>query len=34
MIKETGMPPETFPTQCLYSIDELLDEDFFPDNRP
>jgi hypothetical protein len=33
-IKETGMPPETFPTQCPYSIDQLLDEDFFPSNQP
>jgi hypothetical protein len=29
-IKETGMPPETFPDACPYAVHELLDEDFFP----
>jgi len=29
-IKETGMPPETFPNACPYAVDELLDEDFWP----
>lgn len=29
-IKETGMPPETFPNACPYAVNELLDEDFFP----
>ncbi len=29
-IKETGMPPETFPMACPYSVNELLDEDFLP----
>jgi len=31
-IKETGMPPETFPDACPYSVDQLLDEDFLPVN--
>ena len=29
-IKETEMPPETFPNACPYTVDELLDEDFLP----
>ena len=33
-IKETGMPPATFPMECPYSVDELLDEDFLPGEQP
>ncbi len=29
-IKETGMPPETFPDACPYTASELLNEDFLP----
>ena len=29
-IKETGMPPETFPGACPYTVGDLLDEDFLP----
>lgn len=32
-IKETGMPPETFPDACPYHVHDLLDEDFLPVNR-
>jgi hypothetical protein len=31
-IKETGMPPESFPETCPYSANEQLDEDFLPAN--
>ncbi|NCC32808.1 MAG: DUF29 domain-containing protein [Chloroflexia bacterium] len=29
-IKETGMPPQTFPDACPFTARELLDEDFLP----
>lgn len=32
-IKETAMPPETFPDACPYSVDQLLNEDFLPFNQ-
>jgi hypothetical protein len=28
--KETKLPISAFPTQCLYTQDQLLDEDFYP----
>ncbi|MBW4540491.1 MAG: DUF29 domain-containing protein [Myxacorys chilensis ATA2-1-KO14] len=28
---ETGLPPETFPQGCSYSISEVLDTNFFPE---
>lgn len=28
---ETGLPEERFPVACPYSIDQVLDEAFFPD---
>jgi hypothetical protein len=34
---ETGLPLAQFPARCPYSVEELLDEDFFPgaiDDRP
>ncbi len=31
---ETGLPPETFPTDCPYSIDQLLDNRFYPASDP
>ncbi|MFI3217624.1 MAG: DUF29 domain-containing protein [Methylococcales bacterium] len=30
--KETKLPISTFPTQCLYTQDQLLDENFYPDD--
>lgn len=27
---ETGLSEDTFPLQCLYTIDEYLNNDFFP----
>jgi hypothetical protein len=27
---ETGLSPETFPAQCPYTLEELLDSGFFP----
>ncbi len=29
-IKETKLPAITFPKECPYSIEQLLDEDFYP----
>jgi hypothetical protein len=29
-IKETKLPLVTFPKECPYSIDQLLDDDFYP----
>lgn len=29
-IRETGLPNTTFPVTCPYTIQELLDEDFYP----
>ena len=29
--KETGLPPDHFPSRCPYPPESLLDEDFFPD---
>jgi hypothetical protein len=31
-MKETNLPPETFPTTCPYSLEQLLAETFYPDN--
>lgn len=28
---ETGLPDEFFPTECPYSVDELLSRDFWPE---
>lgn len=28
--KETGLPSETFPTQCPYSQQQIFDDDFYP----
>jgi hypothetical protein len=30
-IRETQLSSETFPTSCPFSIDEILDENFFPE---
>lgn len=29
--KEARLPPETFPRQCPYQAEQLLDDDFYPD---
>lgn len=29
-VKETNLPPQTFPTSCPYSLTEILDNDFYP----
>lgn len=31
-MKETNLPPTTFPTICPYSLEQILDEAFYPDN--
>jgi len=30
-IKETGLPKSVFPNECPYTIEQLLDEDFYPE---
>lgn len=30
-MRETGLPLETFPESCPFAVDELLDEDFWPE---
>ena len=30
-VSETGFPKSTFPESCPYTIEQLLDEDFYPD---
>jgi hypothetical protein len=30
-MKETGLPESTFPKSCPYSIEQLLDREFYPD---
>lgn len=29
-VKETGLPETTFPTTCPYTIEQLIDENFYP----
>nr|WP_295390752.1 DUF29 domain-containing protein [uncultured Thiodictyon sp.] len=29
-IRETNFPAETFPADCPYSVEQILDEDFYP----
>ena len=31
-INETGLPAVTFPPNCTYSLEQILDRDFFPDD--
>ena len=31
--KETKIPTTDFPQKCLYSIEQILDEDFYPENQ-
>jgi hypothetical protein len=31
---ETGLPLETFPAECPYTIEQVLDRDFWPDAPP
>ena len=30
-MRETGLPLETFPEECPFAIDDLLDQEFWPD---
>jgi len=30
-IKETGLSTHTFPQKCPYSLEQILDEDFYPE---
>jgi hypothetical protein len=30
-LKETGLPPETFPRRCPYTQAQVLDDGFYPD---
>jgi hypothetical protein len=30
---ETGLPQESFPQTCPFSIEQVLDDDFWPDRR-
>jgi hypothetical protein len=30
-MSETGLPKSTFPNSCPYTIEQLLDEDFYPE---
>jgi hypothetical protein len=32
-MEQTGLPLATFPESCPWSLDELLDEDFWPGRR-
>ena len=32
-MKETELPRSTFPKDCPYRLEELLDEDFYPDTH-
>jgi Domain of unknown function DUF29 len=31
---ETGLPQSAFPTECPYSFDQLMDDDFLPPGEP
>lgn len=32
-VKETGLSPQTFPQSCPYSLEQILDEDFYPEGN-
>ena len=32
-VLETGLDKSNFPTNCPYHLDQLLDDDFFPDSQ-
>jgi hypothetical protein len=32
-VRETGLEPNVFPEQCPYAPDQLLDEDYYPNNQ-
>jgi hypothetical protein len=32
-VRETGLPRSTFPNSCPYTIEQLLDENFYPDPK-
>ena len=29
-VRETGLAPETFPTDCPWSLEQLMDQDYWP----
>jgi len=31
-LRETQLPSSTFPVECPYTVEQLLDEDFYPKN--
>ncbi|OQW90892.1 MAG: hypothetical protein BWK78_05970 [Thiotrichaceae bacterium IS1] len=31
---ETGLPKSTFPNQCQFTLEQILNEDFYPDADP
>jgi len=32
-LRETQLPSSTFPVECPYTIEQLLDEDFYPSDK-
>jgi hypothetical protein len=30
-VEETGLPPATFPDPCPWTVEQVLDEDFWPE---
>ena len=32
-VKETGLSKSIFPSECPYTIEQLLDEDFYPESK-
>jgi hypothetical protein len=33
-LEETGLPPEALPETCPWTVDQVLDETYWPDDRP
>jgi hypothetical protein len=31
-VKESNLAESIFPTNCTYTIEQLLDDDFYPEN--
>jgi hypothetical protein len=32
-IRETKLPQSTFPSECPYTLEQLLDDDFYPESK-
>jgi hypothetical protein len=32
-VKETQLPQKYFPAECPYTIEQLLDDDFYPESQ-